>query len=213
VPPVLTQPSQPLLNAAAIGDLRPTQMTVGYREVALKRAEWRAHAEANGAKFLGQHMIPVIIGPKKRPHLIDNHHLARALHEEGVKDVLVQVVADLSGLTPGAFRVVMANRNWLHTYDAKGRRQGIGRLPHTVGEMTDDPYRSLAGELRRQGGYAKGSVPYAEFLWADHLRRRIAAEKLEKSWDKAMTKAMTLARALDAQYLPGWAGPTGGHND
>jgi len=203
----LTQPSQPLLNTVAINDLRPTQMTVGLREVALRRAEWRAHAGADGAKFLGHHMIPVILGPKHRPHLIDNHHLARALQEEGVENILVQVVADLSGLTPGAFRSVMASRNWVHTYDAKGRRQGIGRLPAHLGEMADDPFRSLAGELRRAGGYAKDPTPYAEFLWADYLRRRMDAVKLERNFDKALVKAIELARAHDAQYLPGWCGP------
>jgi hypothetical protein len=208
---VLTQPTQPLLKPVRIDDLRPTQMTVGFREVALKRAEWRARAAQTGGEYLGHHMIPVILGPKNRTHPIDNHHLVRALHEEGVEEVLVQTMADLSHLTPRAFRTVMANRNWFHPYDAKGRRRGIWRLPKQVAEMADDPYRSLAGELRRQGAFAKDTTPYAEFLWADHMRARIPPEKLEKQWDKAMAKAMTLARAPDAQYLPGWSGPSGGH--
>src|SRR5690242_21589330 len=38
--------------------------------------------------FLGQHMIPVVLGPKARSYVIDHHHLARALHDEGVPHVL-----------------------------------------------------------------------------------------------------------------------------
>jgi hypothetical protein len=51
------------------------------REVETKRQAWRAKAGDKGAEFLGRHMIPVILGPKDRHHVIDHHHLARALHE------------------------------------------------------------------------------------------------------------------------------------
>ncbi len=40
-------------------------------------------------------------------------------------------------------------------------------LPKTVAKLVDDPFRSLAGELRRAGGYAKDAEPFSEFLWAD----------------------------------------------
>ena len=41
-------------------------------------------------------MIPVVLGPKSRHYVVDHHHLARALHEEGVKDVAVTLIANLS---------------------------------------------------------------------------------------------------------------------
>ena len=44
-------------------------------------------------------------------------------------------------------------------------------------DLVDDPFRSLAGELRRVGGYAKDTTPFSEFLWADFLRRRSSANK------------------------------------
>ena len=55
------------------------------------------------------------------------------------------------------------------------RRVSAGNeaIPSTVSELLDDPFRSLAGELRRAGGYAKAPAPYSEFRWADFLRRRI----------------------------------------
>ena len=55
---------EPMLMTVAITDLRPTQITVGMREVKAKRKHWRETAEKKGGKFLGKHMIPVILGPK-----------------------------------------------------------------------------------------------------------------------------------------------------
>jgi hypothetical protein len=199
--------TEPLLHPVAIDDLRPTQVTVGYREVARKRRDWRQRVKKDGPEFLGAHMIPVVIGPKNRPWLIDNHHLARALHEEKVKKVLVRIVADLSGLPNDLFRTFMDNRNWLHPFDAKGQRRALSHIPKHIEGLADDPYRSLAGELRRAGGYAKDMTPFAEFLWADYLRRHVDAALVAKHFDKAVAEALVLARAKPADYLPGWAGP------
>ncbi|HEY0314642.1 MAG TPA: ParB-like protein [Sphingomonas sp.] len=200
---------EPLLHPIAIGDLRPTQMTVGYLEVARKRREWRARKGAKGSDYLGRHMIPVVTGPKGRCWMIDNHHLARALHEEGVKEVLVRIVADLDHLEGRLFKTFMDNRNWLHPFDARGRRQATGKIPHHIADLTDDPYRSLAGELRRSGGYAKDDTPYSEFLWADFLRRHVPVEVVERDFTAAIEQALGIARTSKAAYLPGWAGPHG----
>ena len=196
----------PALHMVAIAALRPTQMTLGMAEVERKRVEWRARAERDGPDFLGRHMIPVIIGPKSRPYVIDHHHLVRALHEEGVKHVLVSVIAQLDHLEKRLFWTFMDNRNWLHPFDANGERQPINRLPKKVTEMQDDPWRSLAGAVRRAGGYAKEPTPYSEFLWADFLRRHIPAATLAKQFQQAVEQALTLASSHEAAYLPGWCG-------
>ena len=91
---------EPILKTVAIPDLRPTQMTVGIREVKEKRKRWRDESKEKGDEFLGKHMIPVVLGPKDRHYVIDHHHLARALHEEGVEKVVVTVVLNLSTLDP-----------------------------------------------------------------------------------------------------------------
>jgi hypothetical protein len=52
----------PILHPVPIDSLRPTQITVGMREVAAKRKAWRTKGGDKGAEFLGQHMIPVIWG-------------------------------------------------------------------------------------------------------------------------------------------------------
>ncbi len=198
---------QPQLQPVEIAGLRPTQMTVGLREVELKRAEWRKHAERDGSDFLGRHMLPAVLGPKGRHYIVDNHHLARALHEEGVEHVLVNVLADLSSLEKPLFWTFMDCRNWLHPFDASGERRSYGEIPKTIPALADDPYRSLAGALRRAGGYAKDTTPFSEFLWADFLRRRIERKALEKEFMKMVVRALDLAHGQSASYLPGWCGP------
>src|SRR6266699_5207008 len=100
---------EPLLNPVPITELRPTQITVGMREVKAKRKRWREKEKdtTKGGEFLGKHMIPVVLGPKERHYIIDHHHLARALHDEGVKDIVVTIVANLSKLEPDAFWFVL----------------------------------------------------------------------------------------------------------
>lgn len=203
----MTYAREPRLIPTKVAELRPTQLTVGLREVAQKRQEWRAHAAETKAEFLGKHLIPVVLGPGGKPYIIDHHHLARALHDEGVEEVAVTVVADLSALEREAFWTVLDNKAWMHLYDADGERRGPKHLPKHIGELTDDPYRSLAGALRRSGGFAKDTTPFSEFLWADFLRRRVKPEMLETNPDKALAHALELAKEQDAAYLPGWCGP------
>ena len=201
---------EPLIAAVAIGDLRPTQITVGMREVATKRKRWRELGAKKDEKFLGKHIIPVVLGPKQRPYVVDHHHLARALHDEGVKEVAITVGNNLSGLDRDAFWTVMDNRNWMHPYDAEGVRRPYRDIPKTVAELVDDPFRSLAGELRRAGGFAKDTTPFSEFLWADFLRRRVKRKLVEQDFDHAVEAALQLAKSQEAGYLPGWCGPSPG---
>ena len=170
---------EPILKPVAIADLRPTQMTVGVREVKEKRKRWRDESKKKGAEFLGKHMIPVVLGPKDRHYVIDHHHLARALHDEGVEEILVTVVENLRTLEPESFWFVLDNHSWMHPYDDKGRRRHYKDLPKTVAGLIDDPFRSLAGALRRAGGFAKDTTPFSEFLWANFLRRRVKRKTVE----------------------------------
>ena len=111
---------EPILKPVTITDLRPTQMTVGFREVEEKRKRWREESKKKGEEFLGKHMIPVVLGPEDRHYVIDHHHLARALHDEGVKEAMVTVVKNLRALEP-EFVLVRPGQSQL---DAFVRRYG-----------------------------------------------------------------------------------------
>jgi hypothetical protein len=202
---------EPILQPIPILSLRPTQMTVGMIEVNEKRRRMREHWKAHKSKkkqgeFLGSHMIPVVVGPDKRHYVVDHHHLARALHEEGIKDILVSVIADLTMVDKDAFWGVLDNHRWVYPYDAKGERHHFKDIPKSVTELKDDPFRSLAGELRRVGGFAKDTTPFSEFLWADFLRRKMSRKNVDANFEKAIEKALGFAKSKDAVYLPGWCG-------
>jgi len=200
-------PREPILHTVEIEDLRPTQMTVGYREVDEKRREWADRSDKGAGKFLGSHMIPTVLGPKQRHYVLDHHHLALALHQAGQKQVLVTVLVDVSALPRTSFWTFLDNRAWCHPYDAQGRRRDFDDIPTKISALADDPYRSLAGELRRAGGFAKDTTPFSEFLWADFLRSRVRPKQIKDRFSAALERAMSLAKSEDAGYLPGWCGP------
>lgn len=200
---------RPLLRRARIAELRPTQIAVGLREVARKRQSWGHLKGAEERRFLGDHMVPVVLGPKSRAYILDNHHLVRALHEEGVEHMLIRPLADLGHLSAAEFWRFMDNRNWLRLYDAAGRRARVEDLPKTVDGLKDDMFRSLAGDVRRAGGFAKDPTPFSEFLWADHLRQRLKSTLVSRNYPAALKRALDLARSHEAAYLPGWCGIDG----
>ena len=206
----MVQVREPVLKPVNINDLHPTQITVGMREVKSKRKRWRRESDKKGAEFLGKHMIPTVLGPDEIHYVTDHHHLARALHDEGVEEVLCTVVHNFSTLDRETFWFNLDNRGLMHPFDAEGRRRGYKDIPNHIAKLVDDPYRSLAGELRRAGGYAKDTTPFSEFLWADFLRNRIKRKTIENDFDNAMEKALQLAQSEAANYLPGWSGPAPG---
>jgi hypothetical protein len=128
--------------------------------------------------------------------------------EEGLEEIFVLPVAHLDRLEPAPFWTFLDNRGWMHPFDDKGQRRPYDEIPHSLREMVDDPFRSLAGALRRVGGYAKDTTPFSEFLWADFLRRRMKRRQARDDFAKALREALKLAKSSDAGYLPGWCGPT-----
>jgi hypothetical protein len=79
-------------------------------------------------------------------------------------------------------------------------------LPASIPKLIDDPFRSLAGALKRAGGYAKDKQPFSEFRWADFLRSRMERTLPEREFDRALSHAMQLAASEEASRLPGWRG-------
>ncbi|WP_267961670.1 ParB-like protein [Sphingobium sufflavum] len=131
------------------------------------------------------------------------------MHLEGVEMVLISILARLDHLPKKRFLAFMDAHNWLHPYDEEGRPCSWKDIPSHVGGLIDDPYRSLAGDVREAGGFAKTPTPYSEFLWADYFRDHIRKRMLKEKYPKALERALVVARARDARHLPGWAGRSG----
>jgi hypothetical protein len=201
---------EPILQPVRIAELRPTQITIGRLEVEERKKHWRTRKGRKEAAWFETHMIPVVLGPKERHYIIDHHHLALALMEEGLEEIFVLPVAHLERLAQDLFWTFLDNRGWMHPFDDKGRRRPYDEIPSSLHEMVDDPFRSLAGALRRAGGYAKDTTPFSEFLWADFLRRRMKRRLAKDDFGQALREALKLAKSRDADYLPGWCGTTNG---
>ena len=204
---VLQTVRAPVSHPIEIEDLRPTQMTVGVREIEERAEQMKKEAKD---KLVRKNVIPVVKGPKDRLYVIDHHHLCRALLLAGIEEVSATIVLDLGRLEKDEFWVFMDNEGLCHPFDADGKRQTYSDIPKKLKDMDDDPFRSLAGELRRIGGYAKDTTPFSEFLWADYLRRRIDLSSVKKDFDSALQQALALAKNRKSDHLPGWCGPVTG---
>jgi hypothetical protein len=198
----------PQINEIVIEQLRPTQITVGMIEVEEKRREIlelmqdRPH---HLDKYIANHAIPTVAGLGGRFFIVDHHHLGRALSEVGVASGPFQVIGDLSALDEEQFWPEMERRNWVHPYDEHGCKQDFSQIPLQLKELRDDPYRSLAGFVRRAGGYQKSPAPFVEFLWADYFRTRIApADLAEPQFEATVQRAAVLAHDPAAAHLPGY---------
>ena len=55
--------------------LRPTQMTVGYREVKAKRRHWKALDKRARKAAIDSHWFPAVLGPGGLYYITDHHHL------------------------------------------------------------------------------------------------------------------------------------------
>lgn len=195
------------LESVALAELRPTQITVGLREVEEKRREWADATPKKRLRATAELLFPVVIGPKSRRYILDHHHLALALLRLGGDPVVrVGEACDLSALSPDDFWVYLDHRSWVHCYDASGVRRGFDAIPSTFEAMRDDPYRSLASAVRKLGGFAKPDEPFLEFLWANFFRNRIGKRRVRDEFARALAEALELARRPVSSHLPGWSG-------
>ena len=189
----------------SLESLRPTQMTVGFEEVEAKRKSWAKLKSSERKTQMREELFPVVKGPKGLLYVLDHHHAALALIQEGADQVRAGMVRELQHLSREAFWTYLDHFSWMHAYDAKGRKCPSDEMPARFEDMKDDPFRSFSGKVRDAGGYAKPPEPFQEFLWANFFREQFSSKEI--ALDGAVDKAVKLARTDKAMHLPGWSGP------
>jgi hypothetical protein len=110
----------------------------------------------------------------------------------------------------------MEDNNSVYLKDHKGAVITPRDLPPTVKDLRNDPFRSLAREIRESCGANKDDKSssgenYMEFRWADYLRAHwaqtgIPVEDIDKNFDSATDAALHLATQKEAGGLPGYTG-------
>lgn len=184
--------------------LHPTQFAVGMREVVAKRQTIERLDKEGLREFLCENPIPVVLGPKGEEYLVDHHHLGLALILEKIPSAYLQTLEDWSSETEPAFWTKMQAGNYLYLRDQNGRLKTSAQLPMALGDLKDDPFRSLAYFVRKQGGFKKVSAFYAEFQWAEFFRSHIDLGRGDSDFKQAVKKAEKLAHSPAASHLPGY---------
>ena len=187
-----------------VARLRPTQITISMQRVAQVRAQIRgALVRGQLNDFLTWRVFSGVLGPDGAVYVIDDHHIARALGDEAVETCIVAIQHDLSNVIPDRFWIAMERQGFVHPVDASGRRRAFASIPRLLAQLEDDPYRTLAVNVRDNGGCSwEGAA--AEILWANFLRPRVPAAVLAASTEEALRIALTEVRSEAARRLPGW---------
>jgi hypothetical protein len=199
-----TLPAKSLCRVA-IESFRPTQFAVGYRQVD-ERAKQIARKSPKKLKaYVEGHLPLIVIGPDDQPYLIDGHHLARALLKARINSAEVRVEANWRHLSPAEFWNQMKEHGWVYLYDNRGQGPlDVEKLPKTVTEMADDPYRALAWAVRKRGGLDKTHGSYDEFKWANFFRGRVLIGSQPGDFDRAVKAALKISHCPEAKDLPGY---------
>jgi hypothetical protein len=189
-------------------ELHPTQFAIGFRAMKKKEKEILQLEDEDSLKhYLKKHAEPTVIGPKGRLYIVDHHHLGRALLEAKIKATYAEILANWKNKSETAFWSAMKNKGWVFPYDENGAGPlPYEQLPDSLYQLRDDPYRSLAGEVRARGGYEKADVFYVDSLWANFFRARILIGPGDEGFEKAVKKALKLAQSPEARKLPGFIG-------
>lgn len=209
--------------SGSIDMIHPTQTSVGYAEVAVKMEELTKY-EKNGElpKYLKSKDIPCVLGPDNIIYITDHHHMGLALtilaaewQEENLKktkqdnpfmkcDFNILYDFSKSKLPVKEFFKVLDSLQLVHMYDENGQKSE--EIPNRLIDLKNDHYRSLAGFVRKSGGYKKIDKPYLEFEWADFLRQHITVTEIEDNIKNAVAKGVGLCLSEMAKNLPGWTG-------
>lgn len=192
-------------------DLKPMQIPAGMIEVQAKADDLRAMGKKEIDAWEKERSVPVLEDYKGRKRPVDHHHEARATWEAGKEDVYThhyfddEMHARIKALPRDKYYAVTRAMGLFYDRDQFGAGpHDPDHLPEDVRSMADDPFRSVAWQVRKRGGYDKTTVPFAEFAWAQFFRERVATYPTRADFEKTVLEALKIAHSDDARNLPGW---------
>jgi hypothetical protein len=190
--------------------LKPTQFAVGILEIQAKVQEIEAFSKSERKKLIRKTPVPVVRGPDKEFYIVDHHHFAFVCWHLGIKKVKIEIVRDFTDrkMTYAQFWAHMKKLNLFYPYCqfGEGPRHPV-YLPVDIRGLADDPYRSLAWFVRKEGGYENSTEKFAEFQWANFFRdRKLLYRHGRSGFGDSIEKALKLARSKQAKGLPGFTG-------
>jgi hypothetical protein len=92
---------------------------------------------------------PIVIGPGGIVYITDHHHLARALYDVGASQTYCTIVDNLSDAKPDDFWKPLEENNEVYLKNQNGNPIPPRDLPASVKDLSNNPFRSLAGAVRQ----------------------------------------------------------------
>ena len=198
-------------------ELRPTQMTIGQREVTWRKRKlekkYEKLDEEEFKEFLKEKAADVIIGPGGKVYIVDGHHHTRALLETDYNWTYVRVEKDWSSLSEEEFARRMQGphrgRPYVWLRDENGIQRCFADLPRDISKLKDDPLRSIVFYLTRLKIIQKNeNFPwFGEYRIVEWLRPQL---KLKddygrwRIWNAAKEAAYLVSRwSSQKEHLPG----------
>lgn len=191
--------------------LRPLQGAIGMGEVQHKADKIKKKPQKEESK-LAADPIKVVRGPGGQLFVTDHHHGARAWLLAGHSSGICSIQRDLSSADPEKFWAQLKELNKIHLEDKNGNVIEPEALPRSLEQLPDDPYRTLAWMVRKNGGFCRALLKqkeFVEFSWADWMRGKseeLPPEKVSSAPDQLVTAAVKLAKSPAAANLPGYVG-------
>jgi hypothetical protein len=197
--------------SVAISALHPTQFAVGYWEIDKRSRKVVSKDGKKLAKYIEEHVGKIVIGPGGEPYIIDRHHMACIMQRTGKSETVYAVIeANFKTMAVDSFWKVMVARKWAYLYDGSGAGPlDPGLLPKHIKDLKDDPFRSLAWEVRERGGFTQTAEPFAEFQWANFFRKKLPSDKANENMEPLIQDALKLCHGPSAKGLPGYSSGPG----
>jgi hypothetical protein len=191
---------------AKVLDLKPTQVYVGMKSVAVKTHFFENASDEERHEYLRKNPVPIIKGPNSEFYMIDHHHLSRSLFESEHSKLYIKIIFDWSDLSVPEFWEKMEKNGFAYLLNKEGHKIPYTVVPSNVTSLEDDIFRSLAYFAREKGAFEKSTIPFAEFKWAAYYRKFLTEEDLKEHWHRSLKKAIELSLDKDAAHLPGYVG-------
>nr|WP_231598297.1 MULTISPECIES: ParB-like protein [unclassified Synechococcus] len=202
------QPDEPLLEVP-IASLRPTQLCVGRAEVQRRHADFSRDSPDDRRAYLRKKPVPMARNAAGLLWMVDRHHRLSGLFSlDPLASAFGYVALEIATTDLKASLSALHQRGWLYLYNGRGHGPlDPAALPNHLGELQDDPYRSLVWKLKQEGVIAPAPlIPFHEFRWGAWLRRRSLPPFSSMRLEPALPAARALARSTAASHLAGWQG-------
>ncbi|MEO7728630.1 MAG: ParB/Srx family N-terminal domain-containing protein [Burkholderiales bacterium] len=192
--------------------LKPTQFSIGMLEVEFKVLEFKKLRAKKLARLIRKTPVPVVVSLWQELCIVDHHHFLFACWHADIRSVKIDIIKDYSksSLSYHRFWRRMVRQQYAYPYDqfGNGPRSPL-YLPLDIRGCADDPYRSLAWMVRKEGGYENSEQSFAEFAWADFFRgKRLLDTQGRRGFHAAVGRGLRLAKSRSASGLPGFCRST-----